>query len=899
MSDAPGMRLLRLAARLVPAVRRDAWLREWEAEAVWSWGRIRREGRVGTLERLRFRARMASSFIDAGTEAFAALGARNGRRRMTGLTNDLRHAVRALLRRPGFTGVAVLTLALGIGASTAVFTLVNGVLLRALPFDDADALLSLRHEGRDGQDQLPISPGLYLLYQEQARTLDGVAIYTPAAGNLMVEGQPERLLGQAVTPSFFGVLRAAPALGRTFVDAEGAPGGESVVVLSDGLWRTRFGADPQIVGQSIDMGGVSRQVVGVMPAGFGYPDRESRFWFPLVIDPNQAPIAAFFGNGIARLAPGADLDAAQTEIGGMMGRLTELRPGDGGAAFLEDVNVAALVRPLKDQLIGDVTTTLWVLLGTVGFVLLIACANVANLLLVRAESRQRELTVRVAVGAGRREVLRTFMSESLVLGVLGGALGLVLAQVAVRTTISFIPSDLPRMDEIVLDARVLAFAAALVLGCVVFFGLFPMLRYGAEDLAGALKSDNARGSTGGRERHRLRNGLVVTQVALALVLLVGSGLMFRSFRALRSVDPGFEPGGTMTARLIVPQGEIADPMETATFFRQLRERLAAQPGVAAVGMITAVPLGGGGMSFGGLEVEDHPREPDELPIFASQPQADVGYFQAMGIDVLQGRGFERGDGGDGTRAVVVSRAFAQTWWPDTSPLGRRVRFGADNEDWYQIVGVVEDVRQNGLEEPSAEMVYFPTLTEADGQLVPARAQDVVLRASGGDPMALLPVLRREVAALNPRIPVADPRTMSEVFDGATARTSFTMAVLGAASGIALLLGLVGIYGVISYVVSQRTREIGVRMALGASAATVRGMVVRQGLALALAGVTLGLLVAALASRVMGSLLYGVSAMDPLTYAGVAATLVTVAVGAAWVPALRAAGVDPSRALRAE
>ncbi len=891
MRRPPGSGIIDWAARLVPASERATWRREWLAEMAYAWQQIERSDQASPWSRLRLRIRTLNCIIDA-------LWERKQTMKMTGLMNDLRYALRSLLRRPGFTAIAVVTLGLGIGASTAVFTLVDGVLLQALPFEDSSELLSIRHQGRGGQDQLPMSPGLYVLYRNQATTLDGIGLYTRTAANIVADGQPERIEGQAVTPSFFEVLGSLPALGRTFSEAEGAPDGADVVMLSDGLWRSRYGSDPTIVGQRIEISGRTREVVGIMPPDFGIPDQSARFWLPLVIDEAQAPLASFFALGVARAADGRSLDAVRRELSGLTSRLEELFPGD-ESAFLSDVGLEAQTTTLKEDLVGPVQTTLWVLLGTVGFVLLIACANVANLLLVRAEGRQREMALRVAVGAGRLQVLRSFMGESLVLGVLGGALGVGLAGLSIKVTTAFIPSDLPRMNEIGMDVRVLAFAALLVLGSVIFFGLFPMLKHGADDLAVQLRDGGgARGATGGKQRHRLRSGLVVTQVALALVLLVGSGLMFRSFQALRAVNPGFDPAGTLTARITVPGGEIEGALETDEFFQQLQDRLAEQPGVIHVGLVNALPLSEAGVSFSSIEVEDHPRGPQDLPVFAALPQAGPGYMEAMNIRLLEGRTFERGDGGMGTRAVVASRSFAEEWWPQTSALGRRLRFGATNEDWYQIVGVVENVRQDGLEQPIQPAVYFPTLTEADGQLQPSRVQDVVIRTTG-DPLDFIPVLRRELNIVNPRIPMANARLVQSVFNRATAQTSFTMTVLGAASGIALILGLVGIYGVISYVVSQRTREIGVRMALGANASSVRRMVVGQGMTLAAIGVGVGLAVAVLASRVMGSLLFGVSATDPVTYLTVAVALVAVAIVASWIPALRAAGVDPSRALRAD
>jgi putative ABC transport system permease protein len=454
------------------------------------------------------------------------------------------------------------------------------------------------------------------------------------------------------------------------------------------------------------------------------------------------------------------------------------------------------------------------------------------------------------------------------------------------------------LAEIGVDGRVLAFTGLRALGCAIFFGLFPLLRYGMDDLAGQLR-EGAGGSTSahGARRNRLRSGLVITQMALALVLLVGSGLMFRSFQALRSVDPGFDPEGVLVARLSVPSAEIRGWEETVSFYRQLRERLAAQPGVEQVGFAQGAPLTGG-MSYFSVEVEDHPRGPDEMPVFARNNNVGPGYLEAMGIRLIEGRTFRPGDGAEAVRVTVVTESFAKMWWPGTSPLGRRMRIGYEGEDWYEIVGVVEDARYLTLEEASEETVYWPSTVGPAHSPFPTRSRDVTIKTAG-DPLQLVSTLRREVHALNPRIPVSNPRSMKTVFADATARTSFTTVLLGAASGIALILGLVGIYGVISYVVSQRTREIGVRMALGATAPSVRGMVVRQGLLLAGVGATIGLVAAGALSKVMGSILYGVSATDPVTYASVAVALVAVAAVASWLPARKAARVDPARALRAD
>jgi predicted permease len=812
------------------------------------------------------------------------------------MLNELRFALRALARTPGFTAVAVITLALGIGATTAVFTLVDSVLLRPLPYADSGRILSIRHEGRGGEDQLPISTGLYLIYGEHARSLSAIAVHTSAIMNVTGDGEAERVTGQAVTPSIHDVLRTSPAHGRPLTAEDGEPGADPVVVLSHAYWQSRFGSDPSVLNETLVMNGVSRRIVGIMPRGFAYPDENARFWIPMTVDPATAPLGAFGPSGIARMADGATLASVDAELRGLIARLDELVPeAEQAVGFLREVNLTARVSTLKDAVVGDLSRVMWTLLGMVAFVLVIACANVANLLLVRAEGRQREFAVRQALGASRATLARPFLAESLVLGFAGGTLGVAIAVLAVRTTTALAPADLPRMAEVGVDVRVLAFTALLSLLAAFAFGSFPILRYARGDLSGALKEGGARGGTAGRERHRVRNGLVVAQVTLALVLLVGSGLMFRSFLALMAVDPGFRKEGVLTVQLSVPPGEIAEPRAVADLYRQLRERLATQTAVVAVGAGGAVPLSGQ-LSFGSHQIEDHPTAPNELPPMAFFTNVDPGYFDALGIRVIEGRAIEANDAADGFRGVVVSRAYAGRWWPDGSALGRRVEVGPGGP--WEIVGVVADVRNRGLQEDPEEMLYLPTVIGPADEPQSVRTRELVVRVNG-DPAAFLPAVRRVINELNPHVPLANARTMDEVVRVAAAETSFTMAVLGAASAVALLLGLVGIYGVVSYVVTQRTREIGVRMALGATGAEVRGMVVRQGTGLAVIGVAAGLAAALGASRVIESLLFGVSSRDPLTYGAVGASLIAVACLASWIPARRAAGVDPTVALRQE
>jgi predicted permease len=873
-------------ASLVPPSRRDAWRKEWEAELAFAWRRMNEGGRSTRMGRLRLRWRVLSCTIDA-------LGERRPTMTTNGWWNDVRFALRSLMLSPGFTTVALVTIALGIGANTAVFSLVDGVLLRPLPFDEPDRLLDVGHlEGRG--DRLGTSAGVYLFYHEHARTLEGIALHQGTAANLVTDGEPARVTGEAVTPGFFEVLRVEPALGRTFSGEDGRPGGEPVVILGDALWRSGFGADPDVVGTTVLMDGVARRVVGVMPAGFAWPDRDTRFWRPLVIDPARAPMGDFSAGALARLAPGSSLEAAHAEAATLLSRLPDLRPGQ--ADFLRDAGFTPRVVTLKESVVGDVQRTLWVLVGTVGFVLLIACANVANLLLVRAEGRSRELAVRIALGASRFQVVRTLFSESALLAAGGAALGLVVAWAAVKWALRVAPTSIPRVAEVGIDVRALAVTVLLAGGSALVFGLFPVVRFGSSNIAPRVRSSGTRGGSGSRERQRLRSALVVAQVSLALVLLVGAGLMIRSMLALRAVDPGFDADGVVAVRLTLPAGEIRDARATAEFHRQLVDRVAALPGAEAAGLVSDLPLTGG--AFFNVEVQDHPRAPEDLPIMAHVRWATAGYFEAMGIPIVEGRAFHPGDDAVGLRGVVVSRAFAERWWPQGSALGRQVRTGFDGNEWYEIVGVTADVHLQRLEEPAEEAIYFPTLYGPAADPIVIRSVDLVVRTAG-DPLATIPLLQRETRALHGRVPLANARTMAQVLEESTARMSFTTSILAAASAVALLLGMVGLYGVMSYVVSQRTWEIGVRMALGAEAASVRWMVVRQGLTLAVMGVVIGLAGAFVLSSSLASLLFGVVPTSPATYAAVTAALVGVAWLACWAPAAQAARVQPSQALKAD
>jgi putative ABC transport system permease protein len=813
--------------------------------------------------------------------------------------HDLKVALRSLGRTPGFTAVAVLTLALGVGATTAVFTLVDSVLLRALPYPASERILSVQHEAQGGEMQMPISQGLYLLYAEHARSLSAIAMHAPSVMNFTGEGEAERVTGRAVTASLHDVLGVTPRLGRPLIPADNEPDAEPVVLLSHGLWQSRFGADPEVVGRTVVMNGTSREIVGVMPRGFAFPDDEARFWVPQPLS-TSTNLMVFGSQGVARMAPGATPERVHGELAGIIARLGELLPEAPPqmVAMIQRSQLAPRVSTLKEAVVGDLTRTMWTLLGLVAIVLLIACANIANLLLVRAESRQRELAVRQALGAGRWDLGRPLLAESLVLALAGGVVGVAIAALAVRMTIALAPENLPRMGEVGMDLRVLAFAAVVSLVAAFGPGMLPLRRHGRGDLSTELREGGARGGTAGRKRHRVRNALVVAQVVLALVLLVGSGLMFRSFVALMAVDPGFDRDGVLAVQVSVPPAEVEESRAAEEVFRQLRERLGSQPGVVSVSAASWVPLGGQ-LAFMSHFLEDFPTEEGEPPHMVHLTYVDPGYFETLGIPVVDGRTLGDGDAADALRGLVVSRAYAERWWPDASALGRRLWvLGGSSGDPWEIVGVVENVRHRGLQEDPEEIIYVPTLTGSAAEPQVARTRELLIRVAG-EPMAFLSMVRSEVRSLNSQLPVSNPRSLEDVARASAAATSFTMAILGAASLVALLLGLVGIYGVVSYVVSQRTREIGVRMALGASAASVRRMVVRQGVGLTGIGIGAGLVIALWASRLMDSLLYGVSSRDPVTYGLVAVTLLAVAALASWLPARRAAGVDPATALRQE
>lgn len=814
------------------------------------------------------------------------------------LVRGLRYAWRGLTRAPQFTIAAVVTLALAIGANASIFSVVQGVLLRPLRFQDSDRLVSLHHSAPGlGYDRFGVSPGIFLLYQAEADVFARSGLYASTTSNVTGdEGPPDRLDAAVMTPTAFTTLGISPALGRVFDGAEASPGGELVVVLSHALWRDRFGGDPAVLGRTLRVDGEPRTIVGVMPAAFEFPSRNTRLWLPLGLDSSSVTQYGNFSfDAVARLKEGDDAVRAQARLRPVLDRLRDANiEGGQFKAFMDAGRLAPVVVPLKERVVGDVSRALWILLGTVGFVFLIACANVANLFLVRAEARQKEMAVRAAMGAGRGGLIGHYLSEALVIAGLGGVLGLGLTWVGLRTLLRVAPPNLPRLHEVSIDPGVVAFTLSVTAVAAVLLGILPTLRLTAPDLLATL-SRSGRGSTAGRERNRARQALVVLQTALALVLLVGSGLMVRSFQNLRALNPGFDPSNTLTFRLSLPSATYGDSASVAAFHDRLLDRLRGLPGVQTVGATSHAPLAGC-CSGTAHDIADHPTQEGQLPPMFWYSTVTPGYFEAMRIPLLAGRTFDSRDRDPAARTAVISQAVAQRFWQDASgALGKRLRVASDTANWYTVVGVVGNVRDKDLQVDPADMIYYPVAANVvDFQ---SRNLTYVIRAA--QPEALAQVARREVWAADPNLPIAATQTYERIVAESMVRLSFTMLALVVASGIALVLGAVGLYGVISYLVTQRSNEIGIRLALGARPAQVLNMVVMQGVRLTALGLIIGFAGAIGLTRFLRGMLFGTEPTDPLTFGAVLLFLSGIALFASWLPAHRAARIDPASSLKAE
>ncbi len=801
---------------------------------------------------------------------------------------------------PGFTLVSVATLAIGIGANVAIFTIVNAVLLRPLPLPDSERLVVLRHAapGLVQLDELPMSDALYFLYAGESRTLESVTVYRDGQASFTGPDDPQRVPAASVTASFFDVMRTPPRIGRAFTAEDDRPGAAPVMVLSDGLWRSRFGADPAVVGRVVDLDGASVEVVGVTPPGFAFSRPPAELWRPIRLDRDDTQLGAFGINGVARIADGFALEQVRAELGAMLSNLIEVFPDEGAAPVLANAGFRPLIEPAREVVVGDVQAALWILLGAVGFLLLIACANVANLFLVRSEARHGEAAIRAALGESRGRLAGSVLIESVVLGVAGGLAALPLAVAAVRSLVRFGPRELPRLDEISIDAPVLLFGLGVSVAAGLLFGLLPALRAGAVAAAGHMTA-GARGATAGRDRQLARQGLVVVQMALALTLLVGSGLAARSFQKLAAVDPGFDPVDVLSFGLALPARDYGSPGARLNFHRQMVDRLRALPGAADAGAASTVPLGGEA-SGSGHSIEGRPLADGEVPPVFLWKRVSPGYFDALRIELVEGRVFDRLDGERDAPVAVVSRSVAQAYWPGESALGKGIRVGGppedEGDDWARIVGVVDDVHEIALHEDPPEMAYYPLSGVINGQDTPG-AMRYVVRAPNA--AALTGALREVVRGLDPTLPLDRAETLETLVGRARGERAFVMVLLLVAAGLALGLGAVGLYGVVSWTVAQRGREIAIRMAVGARVADVRRLVLSEAGGLALAGAVIGIGSAAALTRRLQALLFEISPLDPAVFAAVSALLVGICLLASWLPARRASRVDPMTALRAE
>ncbi|MBW8876227.1 MAG: ABC transporter permease [Acidobacteria bacterium] len=825
---------------------------------------------------------------------------------MLTILSSIRALFRGFRSNPGFLAIVIFTLAVGIGANAAIFTVANAVLIRPLPYPEPERLVAVwnRAPGMN-LDQFEHSEGSYLVYRRHNHVLEDLGIYGQGSVTLTGGDRPERVGAVGMTASLFSVLKVPALLGRTFQEADDLPGAEKVTVLSHELWQRRYGGRRDVLDQVLQIDGVATRVVGVMPAEFRFPSVRAELWQPLAIDPAKPVVGNFSYTGVGRLKPGVTRQQAAHELSSLVWRLAEdYGERDVSRGMIASVRLSVLVHSLRDDLVGDVQRVLWLLLGSVGIILVIACANVANLFLVRAEGRQREVAVRTALGASRRDVARLFLSESVALALLGGILGLGLAAAGVRLLVSLKPEGIPRLEEIGIDGSVLAFTLAISIAAGLVCGGFALLRFGRPEMVPALK-EGGRGGSAGRARLWTRAVLVVVQMALALVLLVSSGLMAKSFWRLRGVSPGFDPQDVLTLRLYLPPARYADSPATARFVQQLLEKVRAVPGVVSAGTVSILPLSGGN-SNSGYTFEDFPLPKDTVPPLLGTRYTSPGYFAAMRIPLLTGRVFDRLDPGQRSGDVVVSQALAERFWPGQSPLGKRLMNGVSREKhpWYTIVGVVGSVHDLGLDKKAQETVYLPLMrvleTATKGADTDYVSRDVSLVLRGRvAPASLVTPVRNAIWSLDPNLALEDVRPMAEVLARSMARTSFTMLLLVIAAAVAVVLGTVGIYGVISYVVSQRTREIGVRMALGAARGDIARMVLREGLVISLVGITLGLLGAFAATRLLIALLFDTSPLDPGIFAAVPVLLAAVALMASWLPAERAASVEPLEAIRYE
>ncbi len=814
----------------------------------------------------------------------------------------MRHALRRLFKSPAFSLTALITIGAAIGANALIFSVVNGVVLKPLPFADPDRLVGVWHLA-PGLMPGPLNqaPSTYFTYREN-KVFDDIGMWDNSAVTITGRGEPERVDALLVSDGTLPIVGVRPALGRTFTTADDAPGSAETVIVSHDYWRRALGGNQAAIGQSIVVDGRPREVIGVLPEGFRFLRYNPAVLLPFRFNRQEVFIGNFSYQALARLKPGQSIDDANANIARLLPGLPDnfrLPPGFSRQMY-DDIKIAPLVRPLAVDVVGDIGTMLWVLLGTVAIVLLVACANVANLFLVRAEGRQQELAIRTALGAKRSQVITELMSEAFTISVIGGILGLALAYAGIQLLLALNPAQLPRLEEITIDPIVLAFTLAISLASGLLFGLIPIVKYANPNLGNALK-EGGRGSSDGRERHRARNTLVVAQVALALVLLVASGLMIRTFTAMRDISPGFtNPEEILTFRVTIPTAIAKDGPQVASMHEQILRGIEALPGITSASMSSSVTMDGND-SNDPIFRQDKPLPEGQMAPLRRYKWIPENFFKTMGRPLLAGRDITWADVHSMAPVAIITESLAREFYGDpAAAIGQRIR-NTPKTDWREIVGVVANEYDDGVTRQPTTIVYWPMMMRNfwEEGIMAQRSMAYVIRTPRLQDPGLLREVQQAVWGVNPNLPLAGVRTVQEIYDDSMAETSFTLVILGIAAGVTLLLGLVGIYGVIAYIVAQRKREVGIRMALGAHSGTVQRMFVTRGLILTGIGLVVGLVAAAALMRLLSSLLFGVNPFDPVTYAAVVAMLGLVALVATWLPARHATKIDPMLALRSE
>jgi predicted permease len=825
------------------------------------------------------------------------------------LLADLKFTLRRLRKSPGFAVTVLLTLAIGIGANTAVFSVVDGVLLKPLPYPDSGHLAALwlgapgAGSLANNSSGLQLSASMYFTFAEQNRTFQSLGVWSTQNANVTGLAQPEEVHTVLISDGVLESLGVPAAVGRWLSQADQDPHGAKRVMLSYGYWQRRFGGDRSVIGRTLQLDNETRQIVGVMPRGFRMVDQDFDILVPFAFDHHQK-LAPFGYDGIGRLKPGVTLAQADADVGRLIETwMHSYSNGPGTNPFYYRVwRITPQFRSLKQQVIGNISSVLWVVMSTVGLVMLIACVNIANLLLVRAESRQHELSIRAALGAGRARIARELLMESVFLGLIGGVLAVGVAYAGLRLLVAFGPADLPRLSEVTIDARSLGFTLLLSVVSGLLFGSIPAIKY-AHTRAAAALSGASRTASAGRARQRSRSILVVAQVAMAMVLLVSALLMIRTFAALRNVEPGFtNPEHLQTMRISIPESLVHDPRAVARIMNNIDDKISALPGVQSVAYTSVLPMEGFDQNADELGVEGKSYEGGEPPIRIFN-YVSPAYFDTVGTHLVAGREFSWSDVYDLHDYVIVSENFArENWGSASAAVGKRVR-QFSSMPWQEVIGVVQDVRQHGVDEQAPPIIYWPVMLKDPYNPKPAieaqRAVTFAIRSNRAGTETLIAEVQQAVWSVNDNLPLASVNTMQQIYAKSMARTSFTLAMLAIAGTMALALGIIGIYGVISYAVSQRTREIGIRLALGAQKNELKWMFVRSALTLTVIGVAIGVIAAAALTQSMKALLFGIGPLDPITYLTVPLVLAAAAAIASYLPARRAAAINPVEALRVE